>query len=80
MSHIVKPEAISLHENVRVESDWSLLNDYRREENFRQLNILYFKFTFGFNFRIVRYACIHYSIMQNFSFRFNFRMHVNLRK
>ena len=26
--------------------------------NFRQLNILYFKFTFGFNFCIVRYACV----------------------
>ena len=33
-----------------------------------------------FNFHIVRYACIHYSIVQKFSFGFNFRMHVNLQK
>ena len=34
----------------------------------------------GFNFRIVRYTCIHYSIAQKISFGFNFRTHVNLRK
>ena len=52
---------------------------YRWEENFRQLNISYFKFTFGFNFRIVRYACIYYSIEQKFSFGFNFLTNVNLK-
>ena len=53
---------------------------YRREGNFRQLNIMNFKFTFGFNFCIVRYACMYYSIAQKFLLGFNSRMHVNLRK
>ena len=48
---------------------------YRREGNF---NILYFKLMFGFNFHIVWYARIQYSIAQKFSFGFNFHMHVNL--
>ena len=65
------------HTPIRVETPCHC-RAYRREENFRQLNSLYFKFTFGFNFRIVRYTRIHYSIAQNFSFGFNFRMHFNL--
>ena len=46
--------------------------------NFRQLDISYFKFKF--DFRIVRFGCIHYSIAQKFSFEFNFCTHVNLQK
>ena len=48
--------------------------------NFRQLDISYFKFMFGFNFRIVRYVRIHCSIVQKFSFGFNFRTCVNCTK
>ena len=50
---------------------------YRRKGNFRQLYILYFKFTFGFNFCIVRYACSHYSIAQKISFGFNLSIYKN---
>ena len=39
---------------------------YRREGNFRLLNISYFKFTLGFNFRIVNYGmCAHSIIYEN---------------
>ena len=39
-----------------------------RERNFRQLNMSYFKFMFGFNFRIVQCAHVEYStcITENF--------------
>ena len=67
------------HTPIRVETPCHC-HAYRREENFRELNILYFNFTFGFNFCIVRYTHIQYSIAQNFSFGFNFRMHFNLWK
>ena len=70
-------------ENVRIVIMYKLHTiaiEYCREGNFRQLNISYFKFMLGFNFRIVRYAHIHYSIAQKFVFGFNFCMHVNLRK
>ena len=55
-------------ENVRIVIMYKLhtiVIEYCREGNFRQLNISYFKFMFGFNFRIVRYVHIHYSIAQN---------------
>ena len=39
---------------------------YHREGYFKQLNVSYFKFTFGFNFRIVQYMRVQYSIMENF--------------
>ena len=58
---------------------FSSLKEYRREKNFRQLNISYFKFTFGFNFHIVWYTHLHYSIAQKFRSE-KFSTHANLQK
>ena len=81
IDRIVLKDIVALHLHC---SFLPLLFSHCREipqgEKFRQLNISYFKFTSGFNFYIVQYARIHYSIAQKFSFAFNFRMHVNLRK